>query len=78
MRLALSSATEPPRAARGRPQPGPELPAVRFGDTLFHAAEEHEWDGVVAAARARGTRLTTLNQSVPASRLHVRRALWEF
>ena len=47
------------------------LPGVRFGDTLFHATEEAEWDGTVAAASARGTALTPLDAPVPAARLHV-------
>lgn len=47
------------------------LPSVRFGDTLFHAAEEAEWNGAAATARARGMALTPLDASVPAARLHV-------
>lgn len=71
MRLATSSPTGPPDATHGLPQAGPGSRSVRFGDTLFHAAEEAEWDGAVAAARDRGSVLKPLDASVSASRLHV-------
>src|SRR5262245_33491009 len=71
MRLATSPVTAPPSAHRAQSATEPQLRTVRFGDTLFHAAEEGEWDAVAAAARDRGTSLTPLAASVPASRLHV-------